>query len=362
MKKLRYGIVGAKTFGISWEHLQALVRLPDADVVSLCSTNASEMARVAEHVPNAVSTYADVAAMFENESLDAVIISTPNFTHEAIAVQAFDAGVHVFCEKPLAPTLAGCDAILAAAERSGRLLQVGLHRRYSRLYGRIRSLLDAGDLGAPILMWSQEFRADWGKDYKIGVPLGGVADDGGRPNWRHDQERSGGTLLEKSSHDFDVFNWFAGARATKVMGSGGLAAYEGRDTLDHAVVIVEYENGFKAELQLSLFVPHGFRGRYAGLLGDRGSVKISEGTNEMHQYFRDHPNEVRYADRESTGGHGHAIYLQQAEFAQCIREGRNPRVDGSVGRAAVAVAVAAEAAVRAGRPVRVPGPGEDVEA
>jgi hypothetical protein len=78
-------------------------------------------------------------------------------------VAAFEAGLHVLCEKPLARTVAECDAILAARDRAGRLLQVGMHRRYNRLFQRLRCLVDAGELGDLAMMWTQEFRGDWKK-------------------------------------------------------------------------------------------------------------------------------------------------------------------------------------------------------
>ncbi|MGH2368070.1 MAG: Gfo/Idh/MocA family protein [Chloroflexota bacterium] len=346
-RRPRYGVIGAKSAGIGWEHLQNLLRLPGVEVAALCNTNAVELEKTAQAIPRPVATYTDAAAMYEAAALDAVVIATPNFTHEVLALQAFDAGVHVLCEKPLAPTLAGCDAIIAAGERAGRLLQVGQHRRYNRLYLRLQQLIEAGELGRPVMMWAQEFRGDWAADRFADHP------ERGRVNWRFSQDLSGGTLLEKNAHDFDVFNWFAGAEPVRVMASGGLAAYEGRDTLDHAMVIVEYANGFKADLQLSLFVPHGFHGRYAGLVGDRGSVKLLEGTQELFQYFRDRRDEVRYVVQEARAGHGHGMYGQHEAFAACIREGRRPAADGEAGRAAVLVALAAEKAIRTGQVVDV---------
>ena len=344
---LRYGIVGAKSLGIGAEHLRNLLRLPGASVVALCNTNGAEVERVARGLPHPAAVYQDAGEMFGREALDAVVIATPNWTHEAIAEQAFAAGVNVLCEKPLATTLAGCDAIIAAGRRAKRLLQVGQHRRYNRLYLHLQQLIERGELGKPVMMWAQEFRGDWAQDRLADLP------ELGRVNWRFHQRYSGGTMMEKNSHDFDVFNWFAGAAPVRVMGSGGIAAYEGRDTLDHATVIVEYANGFKATLQLSLFVPHGFHGRYSGLVGTQGSVKILEGSNELFQYFRHQNDEVRLAVKGAREGHGHGAYEEHVAFAECIREGREPFAGGESGRAAVAVSLAAEEAIRTSRVVTV---------
>lgn len=137
--------------------------------------------------------------------------------------------------------------------------------------------------------------------------------------------------------------------------ASGIAAYEGRDTLDHAVAIVEYANGFKATLQLGLFVPHGFHGRYVGLVGTAGSVKIDAGTQQLFQYFRDRRDEVRYTVQEPHTGHGHGMQAQHIAFADAIRGGPPPTASGEAGRTAVAVALAAEEAIRTGQPTIVGG-------
>lgn len=345
-RPVRYGVVGAKSANIGWEHLQSLLRVPDAEVVALCNADGAELAKTAEVLGRPVRTYTDAAQMYASEELDAVVIATPNFTHEALALQAFAAGAHVLCEKPLAPTVEACDAMIDAAARAGKLLAVGQHMRHNRLFRRVDALIEAGELGTPVMMWAHEFRGDWASRFTEHPELG-------RVNWRLHQALSGGTLLEKNTHDFDVFNWFARAEPVRVMASGGIAAYEGRDTLDHAVVIVEYANGFKATLQMGLFVPHGFHNRYVGLIGTAGSLKLQVGTQQLFQYFRDRKDEVQYAVQEPSAGHGHGMRAQHMAFAEAIRGARKLTASGEAGRAAVAVALAAEEAIRTGQPVRV---------
>lgn len=345
-RTLRYGVIGAKSANIGWEHLQSLLRVPDADIAALCNADGAELRKTADALGRPARTYADATEMYAREELDAVVIATPNFTHEALALQAFAAGVHVLCEKPLAPTVEACDAMVDAAARADRLLAVGQHMRHNRLYQRVDALIEAGELGTPVMMWAHEFRGDWASRFTDHPELG-------RVNWRFHQSLSGGTLLEKNTHDFDVFNWFARAEPVRVMASGGIAAYEGRDTLDHAVVIVEYANGFKATLQLGLFVPHGFHNRYVGLLGTAGSVKILAGAQELCQYFRDRRDEVRYAVQEPITGHGHGMRAQHVAFAEAIRGVSRLTASGEAGRAAVAVSVAAEEASRTGQPTPV---------
>jgi predicted dehydrogenase len=346
MEQIRYGIVGARSTGIVSEHQRAILNVPGIYLAALCNRDPKELAEAAELVPHPVERYASAEDMFAKASLDAVIIATPNYNHRDLTLKAFAAGLHVLCEKPLATTLEECDEIIAAGKQANRLLQVGLHRRYRTIYTRLAGLIEQGELGRPVMMWSQEFRGDWSQRF---------ADDPeqGRINWRYSQRLSGGTLVEKTCHDFDVFNWFGGGLPTRVSASGGLSIYEGRETLDHAIVNLEYPSGLKANLQLSLFVPHGFHGRYAGLVGERGSVKILEGSDEMFQYFRDRSDAVHYQEGPLQGrqGHGIGVYAQNAAFADCIRRGIEPFATGEVGKASVAVALAAEQSIQTGKEV-----------
>jgi predicted dehydrogenase len=346
MEEIRYGIVGAKSTAIVSEHQRAILKVPGTRIVALCNRDPKELAAAAQLVPYPVNQYSNAEDMFSKEDLDAVVIATPNYTHRDMALKAFAAGFHVMCEKPLATTLEECDDIIAAGKKANRLLHVGLHRRYRTIYTRLAGLIEQGELGKPVMMWSQEFRGDWSARFADDPTLG-------RINWRYSQQLSGGTLVEKTCHDFDVFNWFGGGLPTRISATGGLSVYEGRETLDHAIVNLDYPNGLKANLQLSLFVPHGFHGRYAGLVGDRGSVKILEGSNEMFQYFRDRNDSVHYQEGALQGpqGHGIGVYAQNAAFADCIRHGREPFANGEAGKASVAVALAAEQSIRTGKDI-----------
>lgn len=338
---LRYAIIGAQNWAIGSEHVRSVVGTPGIELTAVCNNDPEELEKLKGFVPEGTALVDDADTLFASTKLDAVVISTPNHTHQELAEKAFSAGLHVLCEKPLAPTVAGCDAIIAARDRSGKLLQVGMHRRYNRLFLRLEQLVAGGELGRPVLMWSQEFRGDW----KILPPQ--------RPNWRYSNELSGGSLVEKNVHDFDVFNWFAGAPPVRVMASGGLVAYEGRETIDHALVIVEYANGFEADLQLSLFTPHGFPGRYGGLVGDKGSVRIHERARELYQYYRGRSDEVRLTVSDPHSGHGHGVRAEHVEFARCIRANEAPAASGEAGRLAVAVGAAGEESIRTGEPVPV---------
>lgn len=344
MDELRYGLVGARPTRIGATHMHAIRRVAGARLAALCNADPDDLAGAAEIAGHPVSCYGDCAEMLDSQDLDAVVIATPNWTHEEISRQAFGAGVHVLCEKPLAATVDSAEAILAAARRAGRVLQVGFQRRYSPIYQRLHALLTAGDLGDPVLMWSQAFRGDWA-DRTV------IDGDMGRVNWRHQQRLSGGSLLEECCHDIDICNWLARSTPRRVTAVGGGAVFADRDTIDHANVLIEYDSGCTATVQLSLFSPHASGS--AGLIGTRGSAHIDKRKRVLLQQFRDHPDQAVYTDNRSGTGHAEAVYLEHVAFAHAIRSGEPPLADGQAGLAAVAVAAAAEESLRTGNAVQL---------
>jgi predicted dehydrogenase len=162
--------------------------------------------------------------------LDAVVVAVPNHRHAEIVATALESGLHVFCEKPIATTLEDTVRMLQLAERSGRVLQVGMELRYSPAVQDLLTRIET----APDLLWAQEFRPPFRP---------GVLD------WRLDPRRSGGTLLEKNCHHFDLFCLLAGDRpvAVSAWGSGPTPGM-----LDHATVNVRFGRGTVASLALSM--------------------------------------------------------------------------------------------------------------
>ncbi len=337
-EQFRIGIVGAGWFGRE-AHLANLLGMDDVTVVAACSKEESERSKVKGAAP-AVDVVADWRQVVDRPDLDAVIVSVPNFMHCEVAVAAFESGKHVFCEKPLGLNTAECDRIIAAAERAGKVLQVGHEMRYQRLYRHMRELVDRGEVGAVQLMWCREFRG----------PM--------RLGWRASESMTGGTLLEKNCHHFDLFNWFLG-RPLRVAAIGGRNVLLDREVIDNAMVLVEYEGGRRAVLQLCLFAPYGGEIEI-GVAGARGKIDtFSQAWRLTLQRFDvderlelavgEDPVEAAFVD--AAGQVNRGVYAELREFIRCCRTGERPLVDGQAGRMSVAVAVAAQESIRSGEMV-----------
>lgn len=332
---MKIGILGAGWFGRE-AHLRNLARLPGVDVVAASSRSESSLAAAREIAGPGLRVFRDWRELLPVDEIEAVVVALTNDQHHEACLAAFAAGKHVLCEKPLGLTLAQCDEIVAAAEQSGRILQVGHEMRFQRLYSEMKRMIDRGDIGALQLMWCREFRG----------PM--------RPGWRSSEALTGGTILEKNVHHIDLFNWMMGGAPLRVSAHGGTNVLTDREILDNAQVLVEYEGGRRATLELCLFAPAGGDCEI-GACGDRGRIDTLNQALELRLQRFDPPDRHRLhvADAgdaanftDSSGRIDRGIGPELEHFVECVREGRRPLNDGPAARLAVAVCLAAQASIR----------------
>ena len=220
-------------------------------------------------------------------------------------------------------------------ESAGRVLQVGHEMRFQRLYEEAKRRIEAGAIGDLHLMWCREFRG----------PM--------RPGWRSSQALTGGTILEKNVHHLDLFNWFAEGKPVRVAAQGGTNVLTDREILDNAQILIEYEGGQRATLELCLFAPSGGETEI-GFAGSEGRIDTENQALRLvpRRYEGDKVEDCRIpeADEEAnfvdgSGRVDRGIRPELVHFLDCIREGRNPLNDGDSARLAVALCLAAQTAI-----------------
>ena len=344
--KLRIGFIGLGAMGLS--HVKAMQRLcgDKIEITALCGTSQTNLRAALEVAPSA-KTFNDSSPLIRSD-VDAIFVSTPNFTHAELAEEILKAGKHLFLEKPCGINRAECLHVLDVANRSDRVLMLGHELRYSPYFQRIKELVERGEIGKPHMVWTREFRGPFQK--KSG-------------DWIHDERLSGGGLVDKNCHHFDLMNWWVGARPQRVSAFGGCAVNRvikgGKQINDHATVSYEYENGVRGTLQLCMFAldfPN--EDLEMGIIGDAGMLvtRISRieilqwkrGTNQKEPIV--HKVNARYG--EGWGNHLGFDEIHQ-EFMNCILENREPLtsvrncVDGTL------LAIAAERAAKNGQVVNV---------
>lgn len=314
---LRYGVIGAGV--VSELHLDAIAALDDVELVGVASLNrdAAE-ARAGEHGGRGFGASEELLS----EGLDVVVVATPHPSHAELTIAAFETGAHVLCEKPVAPEVRDADAMLAAAERAGRLLGVAFQQRFRPVIAAARTLIDDGRLGSlvrasvvdPLYRPNAYYRtADW------------------RGTWKGE---GGGVLLNQASHTLDLLCHLAGAPET-VRGVAQRRA-QPMEAEDTASALLSYAGGAVGAFATSTLEPGVQR---IELVGDRGRIEIV-GDSIAFERFEPSISEhlasatemfaspARVAETvELQPGRGDHTALH-SDFAAAIRAGREPCVSG----------------------------------
>ncbi|MDG4823902.1 Gfo/Idh/MocA family oxidoreductase [Asanoa sp. WMMD1127] len=219
----RYALVGAGARAGMFLRALAVDHADRAVVTALADVNHTRMAahnRWLEELGAApVNTYAaaEFAAMLTRERVDEVLVTSVDATHADYIVAALRAGCDVVTEKPMTTDVDGCRRILAAVEETGRRVRVAFNYRYNPLHEALRELLAGGEIGE---IGSVHF--EWLLDVRHGADY--------FRRWHRAAANSGGLLVHKSGHHFDLVNWWLDATPATVFAQGRRFFYgpEGR--------------------------------------------------------------------------------------------------------------------------------------
>jgi len=354
MKKVKIGMIGTGDMG--QVHLRALAALDNSAQIIALYDPSEERLKVAENLlPYQVVTCNSLHDLLKNKDIEAVFVCSPNDIHYEQAIAAMEHGKHLFLEKPLATNMDQVCEIVAMAKKKNLILQVGLVYRYSAMFRRIAELVTNEVIGQPRMVWCHEFRVPY--------PVGRDRE------WRYSQSRTAGTLVEKTCHHFDLFNWILSDEPIRVFASGGCDVirtggpiepgvpgepykYEGRcDVLDNAWVVIEYAGGARANLGLCMFADN--RELPFGVLGTKGWIEAFVNAQKLKYcvYSNGKIFEETFSDRivgrNQYMGHpgGQA---QVVEFLDCVRERKDSFCNGDVALRSMAVSFAAEESVKIG--------------
>ncbi|MEM0444400.1 MAG: Gfo/Idh/MocA family oxidoreductase [Nitrososphaerota archaeon] len=337
-KVVSFCVIGAGRAGAV--HARNLrTRIKNAELMAIVDSQIDVATKLAEEV-GIKAVYQDLTTALKRSEFDAVIITTPTFTHSSLTIEAAEADKHVFCEKPIALTLEEADKMISATERHGVKLQIGFMRRFDPEFSAAKRLIYNGEIGKPILVKSV------GRG--PGLP----------PPWALDPKTGLGFLAEVNSHDFDTLRWLMGDEFASIHAEvSALIRPDLRATYpsfyDVAAVVARFEGGGLGVLDGACPVGYGYDAR-AEVLGTEGVIVIGEikGTTLIRTYkdMRVVTESFRsWRDRFRDG------YVNEIEhFADCIIHDREPAVKGLDGRKALEAVLAAHKSVETGRPVTLP--------
>lgn len=321
---MRVGIIGA---GLQC-HRRApvLVESKHDELVAIASLHREHAEHAARHYRCEAMT--DWNEIVERKDIDAVIVCTPPHVHADISIAALKSGKHVLCEKPLTRTIAESQAMIKAAEASGRILKCGFNHRHHPAIWEAHQRLTRGDLGRPLFA-----RCRYGV---CGRP-------GYEKEWRADPvQATGGQFIEQGTHAIDLFRWFLG-ELTEVSCLTSISYFKEQTMDDGGMAIFRADNGATASLHTTLvqwknlfsFEVYGDEGYIdvEGLGGGYGTETLAIGKRDFSAPFQDHVIHYRGGDKSWKA--------EWDEFTNAIKENRQPVGNGYDGLAAMRLGLAA---------------------
>ncbi len=358
----RFNVIGCGTMG--QEHLRVTLLEGRATVNGVYDPHGLSVARAQEEFTRlapgqSLEVYETLEAACHDPAVDGLIICTPNYTHLDVLREAAASGKHILLEKPVATTVADAREIMDIAGRHPAVFQVGLQYRYKSIYVEaIHEALERHSLGDIKTISMMEHRIPFLD--KVG-------------QWNKYSRYSGGTLVEKCCHYFDLINLFAGARPASVYAQGSAAVNfreythaEGpSDILDNAQVSITYENDVRASFQLVMFAPMLYE--EIVVCGDGGRLRAWENDqflhgeaflSEMEIHRGEHGPSRRcrplYPSVIQSSGHQGATFYEHAAFMDRIEGQPSSAASAEEAFWSVVVGAAAEESVRSGEAIKVP--------
>lgn len=258
MKEVKLGIVGLGRIGKS--HAQNLLNTIGSRVTAVCSIVSDELTWAKEHIPN-VAVFEDYDEMLAKADIDAVFLATTTAVHAEQIVKGFEAGKHVFCEKPLGISAQECRKVSETirAFSKEKVFMMGFVRRFDPAYSFAKKQIDEGVIGEPFMVRAQTADHDDFADFQVKFVQTG-----------------GGIFHDMNVHDIDLARWYLGVEPVRVYAVGSSFVHPAFDEIgdaDNATVSCECEQGKLAFISACRTAFHGHDTR-AEILGTEGILRV----------------------------------------------------------------------------------------
>ena len=336
---VRYAVIGTGMMGV--EHIHYVGHLDGAEVVALCDPHGPSLDSALAAAGRRLPTFDDPHRMLDEVDVDAIVLASPNFTHHDVLAELWRYEKHLLVEKPLCTTMEDALRVAERAAASPAVFWVGMEYRYMAPVARLREELEKGVVGDLHMLFLREHRFPFLP--KIG-------------DWNRFSRNTGGTLVEKCCHHFDLMRLLVGSEPLRVSASAAQNVnhleerYEGEtpDILDNAFVLVDFENGVRATLDLCMFAEAGRHQEEITATGSRGKVECFLPASTLIRSERSSGRSERFdvpAPADVPSGHHHAsTYFEHVRFLRAIRGEGPVEVTADDGLRAVAIGVAAQVA------------------
>jgi myo-inositol 2-dehydrogenase/D-chiro-inositol 1-dehydrogenase len=361
---IRYGLIGSGMMG--QEHIRNINLLGGCEVAAVADPDEGMRALSVQTSGGTAKPYSDYKEMMSKGDLDALVIVSPNDTHHAILMDILETPLPILCEKPLCTTSGHCREVLAKAENRAAPVWVAMEYRYMPPVQRLLAEIGKGTTGTPRMMAIREHRFPF-------LPKVG--------DWNRFNVRTGGTLVEKCCHFWDLMRLTLKSDPVRVYASAAADVnhrderYDGKkpDIIDNAFVTVEFENGARGMLDLCMFAEGSYWQEVISVTGEKGRVDAKvPGPARFSPDGKERASEIEISHRASkevireevevdhsilaAGDHHGSTFFQHQRFRDLVQSGRGrPEVSLHDGLWSVIVGEAAEESARTGRTIDIRG-------
>ena len=336
---LKIGLIGYGLFGQHYAH--AIEASSVTSLAAVAAQSAASLAAARQAHPGA-DIYSDWQSIVAREDIELIAVVVPNHLHFKMGAASLRANKHLLMEKPLALKIDECNQLLALAHDSQKILAVGHELRLSPLWGRVKTLIDKGEIGRP---------------RHVLIELSRFPYRPGSTGWRHDQNRVGNWILEEPIHFFDLARWYLSSAGdpVSVFAQANSSGEGSLDTADHFSAIVTFTDGSYAVISqtLSSFGHH----QSAKISGSQGTIQATWGAADARsdectydlRYGRgDRISEVALAGRP---GELRELADEIEAVVDAIRNHTPAFCTGEDGRWSVRLCLAARESAASGLPV-----------
>lgn len=332
MKKLNVGIIGAGRIG--QVHAKSITyHIPQAKIVAISDIYYEGAEKVAESlgIPNA---YKDYHEILNNPEIDAVLICSSTDTHADIAVEAAEAGKHIFCEKPVDLTVAKIKKVIAAVEKAGVKLQIGFNRRYDHNFAEIKRLANDGKLGKlqTIKITSRDPEPPSIDYVKV----------------------SGGIFLDMTVHDFDMAR-FIGGEVEEVYANAAVTVDEAigeAGDVDTALIALKFKNGAIGVIDNCRKACYGYDQRLE-VFGTGGQASAANDTPTNVSYINENGNMTDKPLYFFLERYMQSFTDEMTEFINAVQNDELTKTTVNDGLEALRLGLAAKLSVKEHRPVKL---------
>ena len=334
MDQVSIAVLGAGYMGAVYARV--LASLPQARLAGLADTLPDKARNLAAGLGLQGYAGRDAVELLALPGLQAVIIATPESEHTEAALAALDAGLDVFVEKPLAPTVAECQEILDAAQRRERVVMVGHTTRFDPRFVAAHDAIARGEIGQVVHAFARRNN-----------PASRLVRLGNRVS----------VAAFLGVHDYDLLLWIVGQPVRSVFARGVRRALGAMGLDDCIIALLTFADGTLAVVENAWGAPD-VQGRPRNVCfevrGTKGIIEIDVTEQGFGIYT---PESARFPDmwfRPELYGHTIGMYYDaMAHFVECVRNRKKPLIDGAVGMAAVQVLEAVERSLAEGREVTI---------